>query len=349
MIIEGNVKVGTRTKDLAKYLSPGDIAVLQHDDIDELAAEALLNAKLKAIINTGSSMSGRYFSRGTALLIQNHARVFDANLHITTFADHDLVRIKGKDLIINNHCVYSNSCTRVNEDYIRRKTEAFEVLQSTMISNFLDNTLEHAKLEKDIILNFNAYPDLETVLNGRPAVVVVRSPESKECMESLHTYIEAYNPVLIGVDGGADVIIGCGYTPDILLGDMDSVSDIGIFRSREVILHAYMDGKCPCLDRIAPMNIKYKLLPMPGTSEDIALLLAYDKGASSIVLIGGHSSITDFWERGRNGMGSTLITRLKIEDRLIDYKHLKLFMNMKEKELRQQFLHNEGELKWLKM
>jgi uncharacterized membrane-anchored protein len=349
MYIEGFVKIGTRTKELINYLSSEDIAIIQHDDIDELAAEALINARLKAIINTGKSMTGSYYSRGSAMLVSNNIQLYDTNIDITAFKDSDFIRIKGKDLILNSSCLFSNSCLSVNNDYIQQRTLECSFNHSNQLSGFINNTLDYAEKEKDFILNFNDYPEVSANINGRNAIVVVRSSESREALLSLRNFIDIENPILIGVDGGADIITSCGLTPDILIGDMDSVSDLGIFRSKEIVLHAYIDGSCPCLRRITNLNIKYKILPMIGTSEDVALLLAYDKGASGIILIGGHNSMTDFLERGRRGMGSTLITRLKIEDKLIDYRHINKLNLLSAKQDHLHYLKNEGDLLWMKV
>lgn len=349
MYIEGFVKIGTRTKELIKYLSSEDIAIIQHDDIDELAAEALINTRLKAVINTGKSMTGSYYSRGSAMLVSNNIQLYDTILDIAEFKDSDFVRIKGKDLILNSSCMYSNSCFSVNSEYIQQRTLECSFNHSKQLSGFINNTLDYAEKEKDLILNFNDYPELNTSINGRNVIVVVRSAESREALLSIKSFININNPILIGVDGGADTIVSCGLTPDILIGDMDSVSDLGIFRSREIILHAYINGSCPCLKRITSLNIKYKLLPMIGTSEDVALLLAYDKGASNITLIGGHNSMIDFLERGRKGMGSTLITRLKIEDRLIDYRHISKLNALAANDENLNYSRNEGDLLWMKV
>lgn len=349
MFVEGTIKIGTRTKDLVKYLSADEIAVIQHDDIDELAAEALIQTRVKAVINTGRSMTGTYFSRGTSLLVKSSISIYDTSLKLGIFKDGDFIKIKDKDLILNNNSLYSNSCTLVNYNYIQQKLRECNCNYVDQLAGFVDNTLEFAIKEKNYILNYNNYPELNTTIRDRCAVIVIRSADSHESLLSLKDFIEESKPVLIGVDGGADIIASCGLIPDILIGDMDSVSDVGIYRSREVLLHAYTDGRCPCLSRIATLNVKYKLVPMIGTSEDIAILLAYDKGASQIILIGGHSCMTDFLERGRQGMGSTLITRLKAEDKLIDYKHIRKLQQLTEGSKVSSTTSNEGGLLWMKM
>jgi len=349
MYLEGIIKTGTRTKELVRYLSINDIAIIQHDDIDELAAEALISTGVKAIINTGCSMTGRYASKGTSLLVSSNVMLFDTNLNVSTFKDGDYIKLRDRDLLLNNNHLYTNSCFLLNIEYIENKLLESSCNYELQLSNFIDNTIQYAGIEKNQILTYNCYPDLNTSVEGRCAIVVARSSESKDCLLKLKDYINREKPILIGVDGGADIIISCGFAPDILIGDMDSVSDVGIYKSKDLILHAYTDGSCPCQKRIEALNIKYKLLPMKGTSEDIALLLAYDKGASYIVLIGGHSCMTDFLDKGRPGMGSTLITRFKVADRLIDYRYIIKLQCLMDNKNAETFSKTEGDLVWMKM
>lgn len=321
MRFQGRIKVGAKTKNLVNFLSPGDIAVIRHDDIDEMASRAIVNTGVKAVINTGKSMTGRFQAAGATILLQNNMRVIDVELPLEAFKDNDMVTVLDNDIIVRNY-IYKNVCTTVNWDYIQKRIQSSRDNESSEILRFIDNTINHAANEMDKLVCFSGYPELETRLEGRHAVVVVRNSDSLEEINALRNYIERYKPVFIGVDGGADVIINCGYTPDILIGDMDSVSDIGIYRSREIVLHAYENGYCPCLGRIAAMNLTYKTIAIRGTSEDAALMLAYRKGAELIVLVGGHSCMYDFMCKGRPGMASTFIARTLIGARLVDCKGL---------------------------
>lgn len=323
MRLQGKVKVGAKTKKLVNFLYPGDIAVIQHDDIDELAAHALVYTGTKAVINTGQSMTGRFQAVGATILLQNNIKVLDVKLPIDSFKDNDIVTVLDKDIIIRNH-IYKKVCTTVNRDYINRRLQSSKANEGQEILKFLDNTINHAANEMDKLVYFKQYPELSTLLEGRHVIVVVRNSSSMDEINSLRKYIEKYQPLFIGVDGGADLIINCGYIPDILIGDMDSVSDIGIYKSREIILHAYENGYCPCLPRISAMNVPYKILAMRGTSEDAALMLAYRKNAEIIVLVGGHSCMYDFICKGRQGMASTFITRAMIGSKLIDCKGIEI-------------------------
>lgn len=339
MRLQGRIKVGSRTKKLVNYLCPDDIAVIQHDDIDEMAAIALAHTGTKAIINTGRTMTGRFNSRGAAALMQNNMIVFDTSLPLICFRDNDIVTILDNDIIYNSF-IYKDVCSIVNWDYIKKRKLEAEINENNEIIKFIDNTIEHTTKEMCRLVCFSGYPKLDTRLEGRHVIIVVRNSSSLEEIIILRSYIEKYNPVFIGVDGGADLIVNCGYVPDILIGDMDSVSDIGIYKSREIVLHAYEDGYCPCLERIAPMNVPYRILGMIGTSEDAALMLAYHKGAELIVLVGGHSCMQDFMCKGRHGMASTFIARNLIGSKLVDCKGFAIISASE----------NEGKgLRWAKM
>lgn len=339
MKLQGRIKVGLKTKKLVNYLCQDDIAVIHHDDIDEMAAIALIHTGVKAIINTGRSMTGRFKSTGAITLIESNMIVIDTVLPMDYFKDDDVVAVLDND-IINNSFIYEDVCTVVNWDYIKKRQLEAETNENTEIIKFINNTMEHTTRDLDRLVYFHEYPKLETRLEGRHAIVVVRNNTSLEEIALLKNHIEKNNPVFIGVDGGADVIVNSGYTPDILVGDMDSVSDIGIYKSRELLLHAYANGYCPCLQRIAQMNIPYNIIRIAGTSEDVALMLAYHKRAELIILVGGHSCMYDFLCKGRPGMASTFITRVMIGSKLVDCRGLGIIAASE----------NEGkDLRWAKM
>lgn len=321
MNLQGRIKVGPITKKLVNYLCNGDIAVIQHNDIDELTAAALLNTGIRAVINTGATMTGRFKTMGVMTLLFGGVPVVDSKLALDLFNDNDLVTIMENDIIIND-IIYKNSCSMIDMEYVRKKQQEADINENKEITRFICNTIDHAEKELVQIVGYSQYPDLQSRLEGRHAVVVVRNRSSLEELNALKDYIRSYEPVFIGVDGGADLIIKSGHIPDILIGDMDSVSDIGIYRSREIVLHAYEDGSCPCLERIGTMNVPYSTIRLKGTSEDAALMLAYRKKAELIVLVGGHCCMSDFLDKGREGMASTFIIRTLIGGRLVDCRGL---------------------------
>ncbi len=136
----------------------------------------------------------------------------------------------------------------------------------------------------------------------------------------LRPYIREYRPILLGVDGGADALLEAGYRPDVIVGDMDSVSDAALTSGAEVVVHAYPDGRAPGLQRVQDLGVRAVVFPAAGTSEDVAMLLADEKGASLIVAVGTHATLVEFLDKGRQGMASTFLTRLRVGGKLVDAK-----------------------------
>ncbi len=152
----------------------------------------------------------------------------------------------------------------------------------------------------------SACPTIATEIDGRHVLIVVRGHQYKEDLATLRPYIREYRPVLIGVDGGADAILEAGYRPDMILGDMDSVTDRALTCGAEVVVHAYRDGRAPGLERVRELGIDPVLFPAAGTSEDVAMLLADDKGAELIVAVGTHCGPRRLPRQGPRGDGQHL-------------------------------------------
>ncbi len=163
-------------------------------------------------------------------------------------------------------------------------------------------------------------PRSRTQLEGRHALIVVRGYDYREDLRALRPYIREYRPILIGVDGGADALVENGYTPDLIVGDMDSVSDEVLRCGAEVVVHAYADGHAPGLQRVQDLGVEAIVFPAAGTSEDVAMLLADEAGASLIVAVGTHATLVEFLDKGRQGMASTFLTRLRVGGKLVDAK-----------------------------
>jgi uncharacterized membrane-anchored protein len=205
-------------------------------------------------------------------------------------------------------------------DYVRQQLIKANENLTAALDSFVENTLEYAKKEKNIILGNLEVPPLSVNMLGRHVLIVVRGSNYKEDLKTIGSYMQEEMPVLIGVDGGADALLEFGFKPDIIVGDMDSVSNAALQSGAELVVHAYADGSAPGLERVKSMGLEATLFSMPGTSEDVAMILAWEHGASLIVAVGTHSNMIDFMEKGRKGMGSTFLVRLKVGSRLVDAK-----------------------------
>jgi uncharacterized membrane-anchored protein len=319
-VIVGTARLDRRTKRLVGRLRPGDIAVIDHVDLDRVAADSLVAVGVAAVLNAKPSVSGRYPNLGPEVLIKAGIPLVD-DLGEDIFQqirEGDTVRIDGNTVFVGDEPV-GHGVRQDAESVAKAMADAREGL-SVQLEAFAANTMEYLKQERDLLLDGVGVPDIETPIRGRHCLIVVRGYDYKADLDVLRPYIREFKPVLIGVDGGADALVEAGYTPDLIIGDMDSVTDDVLRCGAEVIVHAYPDGRAPGLARVNSLGISAQTFPAAATSEDLAMLLADGKGASLIVAVGTHATLVEFLDKGRGGMASTFLTRLKVGGKLVDAK-----------------------------
>jgi uncharacterized membrane-anchored protein len=315
----GPARVDARTKDLTKRLQPGDVAVIDHVDIDRVAADALVAAKPSAVLNAARSVSGRYPNLGPDILVAaGIVLVDDLGPAIMAIPDGREVRLDGNKILLGDDLVAEGVVQ--TEATVANSLEEARANLSVEIESFAENTMNYLRRERELLLDGVGVPDIRTEIDGRQVLIVVRGYHYREDLATLRPYIKEYRPVLIGVDGGADAILDAGWKPDMIVGDMDSVSDRALSSGAEIVVHAYRDGKAPGLERVKELGVDPVVFPATGTSEDIAMLLADDKGAEVIVAVGTHATLVEFLDKGRAGMASTFLTRLRVGGKLVDAK-----------------------------
>jgi uncharacterized membrane-anchored protein len=316
--LSGTIRVGTRTKELLKTIQRGSIAAIYHEDLDRLAAQGLAEARVKAVLNGARTISGSFPHDGVKPLLEYNIPVYDIPDSVFSFLRDDMtVSIAGNTVEVEGK---PYPCRPITANAILEMAEASSDRWVETCTRFIGNTFAHADQEKELILQPLEVPKLRTRMAGRPVVIVVRGAGYVEDLHSLRFYIERANPVLIGVDGGADALLGAGYRPHCIVGDMDSVSDQGLLSGAELIVHAYANGFAPGRKRVRQLGLGAHQMFTLGTSEDMAMLLAYEQRAELIISVGAHTHIADFLQKGRQGMASTLLVRMKIGDKLIDAK-----------------------------
>lgn len=314
----GIVRADRRTKDLVKRMHSGEIAFIDHPDLDHVAAESLIRQKIKMVINASTSITGKYPNPGPQMLLEAGIPVLDAvgQTCFTSVTEGNAILIKDNQIFLGDRLIGEGIL--LTPQIVETQMLDAQKNIGQELEKFVQNTLEYALKEKDMILGGLAFPEIKTSLLHRQVLVVVRGLNYRDDLLAIRSYIREMNPFIIGVDGGADALLEFGYKPDIIIGDMDSVSDAALQCGAELIVHAYSDGRAPGLERIHSMNLDAKVFPAPGTSEDITFLLAYEKGADLIVAVGSHSNMIDFLEKGRKGMASTFLVRLKVGSILVD-------------------------------
>ena len=318
--VTGPARLDRRTKHLTRRLRPDDIAIIDHRDLDRVSAEELVDSGVRVVVNVAESQTGRYPNPGPLLLVRGGVRLIDvpgADL-FEQVNDGELVSVRGAGVFRNGTCLATGrilgerELARALEDGQARVTDALEA--------FADNTLRYLREEGRLLAEGIDFPPLQTSFRDRHALVVARGPGHKRDLRIVRPYVRDFKPVLVAVDGGADALCEAGYRPDVVVGDMDSITDEALRAAREVVVHAYPGGEAPGAARLERLGIDYHVVAAPGISEDIALLLAHAKGAELIVAVGTHFNLVEFLERNRAGMSSTFVTRLKVGEILIDAK-----------------------------
>ncbi|MEU4776127.1 putative cytokinetic ring protein SteA [Micromonospora sp. NPDC023633] len=318
--ILGTARLDRRTKRLVGRLRPGDIAVIDHVDLDRVAADSLVAVGVGAVLNAKPSVSGRYPNLGPEVLVAAGIPLLD-DLGEGVFErirEGDTVRIEGNTVFVGDEPVAHGSLQDA-ETVAKSMADAREGL-SVQLEAFAANTMDYLRQERDLLLDGVGVPEIQTEMQGRHCLIVVRGYDYKADLDVLRPYIREFKPVLIGVDGGADALVEAGYTPDVIIGDMDSVTDDVLRCGAEVIVHAYPDGRAPGLARVNGLGVPAVTFPAAATSEDLAMLLADEKGASLLVAVGTHATLVEFLDKGRGGMASTFLTRLKVGGKLVDAK-----------------------------
>ena len=319
-VSSGVARVGRRTKELTRHLRPGDVAVIDHEDLDRVAAEGLVNRRVGGVVNAAASLSGRYPNVGPLLLAAAGIPLIDrvGSEVLDVVVDGEEIRLEGNEVWHDGILVATG--VRQDLDSLERDYEAAKLAVGAELERFAENTLEYLREEHQSVLGSISVPDLATRLQGRQVLVVVRGADYRDDLAHLRSYVREIRPVLVGVDGGADALLEFGLKPHLILGDFDSVSDQALRCGAELVVHAYPGGKAPGAARLEELNVPHLTVEASGTSEDVAMLLAYEQGAELIVAVGSHASMVDFLDKGRGGMASTFLTRLKIGQLLVDAK-----------------------------
>jgi uncharacterized membrane-anchored protein len=328
-IVNGPVRPGRKTKLMVKHLVRGDIALIDHLDIDRVSAEELIAAGAVAVLNCSPSSSGTYPNLGPQLLVEAgillldlpddalFERLSDGDPILISVAENAGAAATGEvlrkgELLARGEVL---DLERISAETELRRREIGEALE-----RFANNTIEHMREERELLAGRIQLPRFGTDFRDRSTLVVVRGVGHQRDLRALRPFIRDMRPVLVAVDGGAEALLEVGLSPDMIVGDMDSAGETALRCGAELVVHSYPDGHAPGRHRLEELGLPFKLVPAPGTSQDVAMLIAAEKGARLIVSVGSQFNLVEFLDRNRKGMSSTFLTRLRIGEILVDAK-----------------------------
>ena len=318
--VRGPVRSGRRTKHLVKRLQPGEVALIDHADLDRVSAEDLIGAGAAAVLNCRPSSSADYPNMGPELLADAGIPLVDLpdDSLFDSCRDGDGLEVRGGEVWRGSELLVTGEL--LDPAVIRRETDRRRREIGGALEAFARNTVEHMVEEQDLLSGRIDLPPLRTDFRDRPALIVVRGVSHQADLQALRSYIRDQDPVIVAVDGGADAVLDAGYAVDMLVGDMDSASERALTSGAELVVHAYSDGEAPGSGLLEQLGLDYVLIPAPGTSQDVAMLIAAERGASLIVAVGSQFNLVEFLDKRRQGMSSTFLTRLRLGERIVDAK-----------------------------
>ncbi len=334
-IVSGPVRPGRRTKLLVRHLVRGDVALIDHLDIDRVSAEELIAAGALAVLNCSPSSGGSYPNLGPQLLVEAGIVLVDLpdDTLFDALSDGDPVVIRvlpAAANLVNGPRPPRAEVLRKGEllaqgevldlERVCAETELRRREVGEALERFAHNTIDHMREERELLAGRIQLPRFATDFRDRSTLVVVRGVGHQRDLRALRPFIRDMRPVIVAVDGGADALMEEGLTPNMIVGDMDSAGEAALRSGAELVVHSYPDGRAPGRHRLEELGLPFKLVPAPGTSQDVAMLLAAEKGARLIVSVGSQFNLVEFLDRNRQGMSSTFLTRLRIGEILVDAK-----------------------------
>lgn len=319
--VVGTARVDRDLDRLLRRLEPGDIVVIDVLDLDRVTADALVEANVAGVVNASPSISGRYPNLGPEVLVNNGITLIDET------GPEVFKKVKdGAKVRLHNGGIYSGDRRlilgneRTDDEIVDKMHEAKSGLVSHLEA-FAGNTIEFIRSESPLLIDGIGIPDIDVDLRRRHVVVVAEEPSAAEDLKGLKPFIKEYQPVLIGVGTGADLLRKAGYRPQLIVGDPEQMSAEVLKCGAQVVLPADADGHAAGLERIQDLGVGAMTFPAAGSAADLALLLADHHGAALIVTAGHTASIEEFFDRSRQQSNpSTFLTRLKVGEKLVDAK-----------------------------
>jgi uncharacterized membrane-anchored protein len=317
--LSGVARVDRRTDGLLRRIKAGEIAVIDHVDLDRATAEALVGAGVAAVVNAAPSISGRFPNLGPEVLV-------GAGVLLVDDVGTEALRVikDGSRLRIHEGVVYAGELRLVEgtEQDADSVADAMVEAKSGLthqLEAFAANTIEFMRRERSMLLDGAGVPEVEVDMTGRQVLVVATGYDHTADLARLAHFIREYRPVLVGVGAGADALMKAGHKPNLIVGDPNEISSEALTSGADVVVPAFADGHAPGLHRVQDLGVGAVTFPSSANAEDLALLVAAHGGASLVVTVGLSASMAEFLDRGRSGsIASTFLTRLQLGGLLVD-------------------------------
>ncbi len=323
--VTGTARVGTPTSSVLPLLRPGDIAVIDHVDLDRDTATALVEAGVRAVVNAAPMISGRYANLGPEVLAEAGV------LLVHQVGKDGIGRIQDDQQIrLLDGVVYAVLPDGQDEEIASGRAIDLDEVHHEMdrahgdlvahIDALAHPTGDSPRREQELLLGGRGLPDTTTQLAGRPVVVVARTDHAD--LQAIGPFVREQAPVVVAVGACANDLLGLSWAPDVVVvtaGDPGSMPSADALRvATDVVLMAPRGSSLAEQATIEAVASAPHLVDSSATAEDLALLLAYHHDAALIVGVGLGARLEDFLGGQSAARTSSFATRLKVGDRLVD-------------------------------
>ncbi len=323
--VTGIARVGRSTSTLLPRLRPGDIAVVDHVDLDRDGATALVEAGVRAVVNAASMISGRYANLGPEVLAEAGVMLVDriGTEGVDRIRDNWPIRVTdGVIYAVLPDGQIDELATGRSLDLEQVHSEMDQVRRglAEQLETLTQTTSDFLRREHELLLNGRGLPALKTRIAGRPVVVVGAADHAD--LQAIGSFVREQAPVVIAVGPAADDLLGLSWAPDVVIvtaGDPGSVPSADALRvAADVVLVAPRGSSLVEQATIEAVVGLPSLVDTSATGEDVGLLLADRYAAALVVGVGLQARLDRFLDGRQAELASSFATRLKVGDRLVD-------------------------------
>ena len=320
--VVGTARVDRRTRALLPRLHAGDVAVLDHADLDRTTAQALVDAGVVAVVNAAPMVSGRYPSLGPEVLVAAGVSVVDrvGSAGLVAITDGVVVRVDGGTGLGEDG--RGAAGRRVDAEMLACELTAAREGLTAHLETFTHNTTEFLRREQDLLLHDLGVPRPATRVAGRPAVVVSAGHDHTRELALVRTFVREQHPVLVGVGRGADALRAVGLRADVVVldasADDSEIPSAKVLKAaRDVVVRTDRGAGRSRIEHLERLGVRPLRFESGATPEDAALLLVAAADAALIVGVGLRATLEELLDSRRAGLASTYLTRLKVGQRIV--------------------------------
>lgn len=337
-------RVDRSTAGLTARLRPGEVAVLDHLDLDRTSAERLLRRGVAAVVNVAPSLSGRTLAGGAQTLVAAGVPLLDdvGTEVLATVRDGQQVvldicagtlRVDGRDVASGQ--VQTVATVRAAELHARARL-------ATSVRTLVEDAGDLLGREAALLLDGapTAPVALRDLAAGRAVLVVGADPDAAHELALLRGWIRRTSPLLVAVGGGARVLLDSGVVPDIAVGDLADLPEPGARAATTAPGEPDRAGRpdpAASLAGLAPALTGCELVALDtraATSArdhglgatlvetalppvEAALVLVAAAHPAVTVCAGMPSTLVDLLDTGRTRAAASLLARLRGEGTLV--------------------------------